>query len=108
MKRAVLFSIVAAAAMFLGLGTPGLGGKSATSTAEAAFPGADNVVVLNRQCMADGSVPISLAGQPSGLGSQWVDVARVNGFFGGSFAGVGPLPPFQNSITLSGLSPNST
>jgi hypothetical protein len=103
MRRLVLFSVLAAAAVLIGLGAPNIGGGPGPKAAEAAFPGADNIVILNRQCMADGTVAVTIGWQPSGLGIQWVDVARVNGFFFGGFSGVGPLSPFTNSITLTGL-----
>src|SRR6266536_1779943 len=103
MRRIVLFSVLAVAAVLIGLAAPNIGGRTGPKAAEAAFPGADNIVIVNRQCTADGTVAVTIAWQPSGLGIQWVDVARVNGFFFGGFSGVGPLSPFMNSISLTGL-----
>ena len=109
MKRVILVSAIAVAAVLIGLGAPNVGGgRAGPKAAEAAFPGADNIVVVNRQCLADGTVAVTLGWQPSGLGIQWVDIARVNGFFFGGFSGVGPFSPFTNSITLTGLQRQST
>jgi hypothetical protein len=108
MKRILLLSVLTAATIILGLGAPSFGGRAGPKAAEAAFPGADNVVIVNRQCLADGSVAVTVAWSPSGLGFQWVDVARSNGFFLGGFSGVGPFSPFTSSITLSGLQPGTT
>ena len=108
MRRVILFSVFAVAAVLIGLGAPNFGGGAGPKATEAAFPGADNVVVVNRQCMADGSVAVTVAWSPSGLGFQWVDVARANSFFFGGFNGVGPFSPFASSITLTGLQPGTT
>src|SRR5712691_10395187 len=108
MKRIVLVSVLTAAAVLMGLAAPNIGGRAGPKAAEAAFPGADNVVVVNRQCSVDGTVAVTVAWSPSGLGFQWVDVARANGFFFGGFSGVGPFSPVTNGITLTGLQPGTT
>ncbi|OGY22100.1 MAG: hypothetical protein A2113_02735 [Candidatus Woykebacteria bacterium GWA1_44_8] len=53
-----------------------------------------------------GRVAVTFRWQPSGKGSQWLDISLyANGFASGTFIGVGPFPAQTNSFTWNGLIP---
>jgi hypothetical protein len=62
--------------------------------------------VLQQQCSVTkpGTVLVPFQWQPSGEGSQWLDLSLVdNGFAPGSYVGVGPLPPGSSTFAWDGL-----
>jgi len=71
------------------------------------YPGADNITVY-LTCQPDGRVTLNLNWVGYGLGAQFVDLSLFNnGFLFGTFIGQGPLPPYQNQFTWTGLLPNA-
>lgn len=107
MKRSILVSVFVALSLFVIAGVVG-GPSDRPARAEAAFPGADNIFVVSRQCLGNNLVAVTVSWTPSGQGSQFVDVGRIGGgFFFGSFSGAGPFSPFMNSLTIQGLQANS-
>jgi hypothetical protein len=107
MKRSILLSVFIATTLLVLEGT-GVGWPGTAAPTEAASPGADNIVVVSRQCMPNNLVAVTISWTASGQGVQFVDVARVNnGFIFGTFAGVGPLAASQNTLTLQGIEAGS-
>ena len=73
---------------------------------EAAPAGAaTGQTVTSQVCLSSGLVQITFRWNPSGLGSQWVDVSASPGFNG--FANFGPLSPYANTLQWNGLQPNT-
>jgi hypothetical protein len=72
------------------------------------YPGADNVSVVNQQCLSDGTVQVTVNWQSYNLGPQWIDLSLYNnGFAQGTFIGLGPLSPYSNSQPWGGLLPGN-
>src|SRR5207244_9655845 len=72
--------------------------------AEAAA--AYNINVVGQSCTGDGYVRINLAWGAPMEGAQWVDLSLSNnGFFPGTFLGIGPFGAYDGTGTWSGLLP---
>jgi hypothetical protein len=73
------------------------------------FSGASNVQLTSHSCLANGLVRLNLQWQPSQQGVQWVDFSTFNnGFVPGTFSGIGPLSPGQNTLTVDNMPDNRT
>jgi hypothetical protein len=106
MKRLAVSFLLAGAILMLPWSTSR--GPGAPTRGEAAGLSADNLVIVSRQCMPNNMVALTISWDASGQGVQFVDIARVNnGFVFGTFAGVGPLPNSQRTLTLQGLEAGS-
>jgi hypothetical protein len=80
---------------------------STPEKAEAAA--AYNVNVISQSCTGDGYVRINLAWGAPMEGAQWVDLSLSNnGFFPGTFIGIGPFGAYDGTGTWSGLQPGLT
>jgi hypothetical protein len=77
---------------------------STPDKAEAAA--AYNINVINQSCTGDGFVRINLAWGAPMEGAQWVDLSLSNnGFFPGTFIGIGPFGAYDGTGMWSGLQP---
>jgi hypothetical protein len=78
---------------------------SASASGAAPVP-AQSPAVLQQQCSTTqpGTVLVTFSWQPSGAGSQWLDLSLLdNGFAPGTIVGVGPLPADASTFAWDGL-----
>lgn len=108
MKKLLAILAIALFAAFIS----GVAGRSAEAAQQpgiqpgsdvAQYPGADNVTI-STECMSDGHVRLRLGWTSYGFGPQFVDLSLSNnGFIFGTFVGLGPLSPYQNSFIWEGV-----
>ena len=68
------------------------------------YPGADFVNVVYQQCLGPNQVRVVFTWNSYNMGSQWVDLSLSNnGFFPGTFVGLGPLASNQTTFTWDGI-----
>jgi hypothetical protein len=80
-----------------------------TAACNVAYSGASSYHLDVQSCLPNGLVRINLDWLPSQQGIQFADFSLSNnGFFPGTFAGIGAMPPNQNSLTVDNMSPNTT
>src|SRR6476620_4973168 len=69
------------------------------------YPGADNITVY-LECQYDGRVRLRLQWSTYNLGIQYEDLSLFNnGWLFGTFIGIGPFGPSQNTSVWEGLVP---
>jgi hypothetical protein len=82
------------------------GGGGSAPRAEAAP--ANTLQVTGVTCLSQNSLRVQFAWNPSGSGTQWLDLSIFNnGFAPGTFLGAGPLSPGTNSLVWDGLITNT-
>jgi len=85
-----------------------LGASSSVPKRAAAFPGSDNLRLVEQTCDGFGNVTLRVTWQSYNTGDQWFDVSTVNGeFVWGQFFGHGPFTLGQNITDRGGLLPNT-
>jgi hypothetical protein len=69
--------------------------------AEANFPGAENIYVINQHCTSLTTVRVTIAWQADFAGTQWADLSHNdNNFAFGTYIAHGPMSSGQQAITL--------
>lgn len=75
--------------------------SAGNSVAEAA---ANSVTVIDQQCLSADQVRVVFSWTGYNEGPQWVDLSLTNnGFFPGTFVGLGPLASNQTTFTWDGI-----
>ena len=77
------------------------------TSAEAAYPGADNLHVASQQCMPDGSVTMTIAWTSSNAGFQQLDVSAFGNQFQPGTYMTYSMPSGQISYVVTGLRPGT-
>ncbi|HLF79094.1 MAG TPA: hypothetical protein VJB57_16555 [Dehalococcoidia bacterium] len=73
-------------------------------TSSVAEAGANFVTVADQQCLSPNQVRVAFTWAGYNEGPQWVDLSLSNnGFFPGTFVGLGPLASSQRSFTWDGI-----
>jgi hypothetical protein len=81
------------------------GGGGQTQTAQA-FP-ANSPQVTRITCLSANTVRVEFAWNPSGSGTQWLDLSLFNnGFAPNTFLGAGPLSPGTSTLFWDGIATN--
>lgn len=80
-----------------------------TAACNLIYSGATQLRFDVQSCLPNGLARINIDWTPSQQGVQWADFSLFNnGFFPGTFAGIGPMPANQNTLTVDNMSPNTT
>ena len=100
MKSIVIASLALALVGFAALRAP--------TRAAHAYPGTDNLAVVEQSCDGFGKVTARFAWQSYNQGDQWLDVSSVNAdFVWNTFFGYGPFTTNQQGADRGGLLPNT-
>lgn len=102
MKRLLGFSLLSLS-VAIGLFATNWGQRPAgrSPVAEAA---ADSISIVSQQCLSSTDVRVVFAWSVRNEGPQWVDLSLSNnGFFPGTFVGLGPIPSNQTTFTWDGI-----
>src|SRR3954468_11113026 len=97
--RRIALGLVLALGLLLGVG-----GVAATGTASAHGGYYPNVV--SSSCW-DGTATITISWNTMYAGQQYADYSYGGTFVAGTFYGTGPMPHWENSVTISGLTPGA-
>jgi hypothetical protein len=76
------------------------------ATAHAQEPAAENFVISDQQCTADG-VKVSFRWNSASQGEQWLEYSRIPNNFTSDALGVGPLTPQTTTGDIGGLTPRT-
>ena len=86
----------------LGLGIGGLAGTGSASAHGGYYP-----TVSTTSCY-NGMATITVSWNSMGYGQQYADYTYGGTFVGGTFYGMGPMPHWETTVTITGLTPGST
>ena len=100
MRRIALGLIGLVVALVLGIG--GLAGTGTASAHGGYYP-----TVATTGCY-NGLATITISWNSMGYGQQYADYTYGGTFVGGTFYGMGPMPHWETTVTITGLTPGST
>jgi len=86
----------------LGLGIGGLAGTGSASAHGGYYPTVSTTGCYN------GMATITVSWNSMGAGQQYADYTYGGTFVSGSFYGMGPMPHWETTVTITGLTPGST
>ena len=100
LRRITLGLVGLVVALVLGMG--GLAGTGTASADHGYYP-----TVTSTGCY-DGSATMTISWNTMGAGHQYADYTYGGSFVSGSYYGMGPMPHWETTVTITGLTPGST
>ena len=99
--RRIAFGLVGlVVALVVGIG--GLAGTGSASADDGYYP-----TVSSAGCYG-GMATMTVSWNTMGSGQQYADYTYSGTFVSGTYYGMGPMPQWETSVTISGLTPGST